>query len=226
MPAPERFVAIATPSLDGNVSAHYTASLVRTMALMHERGVRVGLHLEIGNSLVTDARNQLVSRFLATPATELVFIDADLSWQEQDFARLLAHDAPLVAGVYQRKSREKVDFTVKFGPTITREPGGLVEALRAGTGFMRLRRDCLERMIAAHPALKLRNAKQPGDPHLYALFDTSIADGEYVGEDYTFCDRWRAIGGRVMVDPSLAFAHHGAAAYDEPLAKYLQLRTG
>ena len=41
MPAPERFVAIATPSLDGNVSAHYTASLVRTMALMHERGVRV-----------------------------------------------------------------------------------------------------------------------------------------------------------------------------------------
>ena len=98
----------------------------------------------------------------------------------------------------------------------------LIAVDRVGTGFMRLRRDCLEKMVAAYPALRLKHPANPGDRHFHALFDTGIVDGDFVGEDFTFCDRWRAIGGQVLVDPALNLGHHGAVAYDEPLLKYLQ----
>jgi hypothetical protein len=215
-------ILIATPCLDGNVDAHYAGALVRTMTLLQQRGCRAEIQFEIGNSLIADARNKLVARFLASTATDLVFIDADLSWQAEDLVRLLGHPHPVVGGVYQRKSRTKVDFTVKFGPTIAMDANRLVEVERVGTGFLRLRRDCLLAMVAANPGLKLKNPAQPGDPNFYALFDTTIVDGQFIGEDFSFCDRWRALGGKVMIDPSIALAHHGATAYDEPLMKYLQ----
>jgi hypothetical protein len=223
MPASPPTIFIATPCLDGNVSAHYTASLVRTATLLQQRGWRTPrIDFEIGNSLIADARNKLVARFLASDCSDLVFIDADLSWQPEDLLRLATHDTPFVAGVYQRKSRSKIDFAVKFGPAIAPDARGLVAVERVGTGFMRLRRDCLDTMVAAHPALRLKDPARPADAHFFALFDTAIVDGQFVGEDFTFCDRWRALGGQVLVDPALNFAHHGAAAYDEPLLKYLQ----
>jgi hypothetical protein len=216
-------IFIATPCLDGNVSAHYTASLVRSVALLQQRGWRTPhIDFEIGNSLIADARNKLVARFLASDSSDLVFIDADLSWSPEDLLRLVSFDAPFVAGVYQRKSRTKIDFAVKFGATIGMDAQRLMAVERVGTGFMRLRRDCLERLVAANPGLRLVNPADPADPNFHALFDTGIVDGQFVGEDFTFCDRWRAIGGQVLIDPAMNFGHHGAAAYDEPLLKYLQ----
>ena len=223
MPASTPTLFIATPCLDGNVSAHYTASLVRTMSALPQRGWRSPhIDFEIGNSLIADARNKLVARFLASDASDLLFIDSDLSWSPDDLLRLASFDAPFVAGVYQRKSRSNIDFAVKFGATIGMDAQRLMAVERVGTGFMRLRRDCIEKMVAAYPALRLENPKNPGDVNFFALFDTTIVDGQFIGEDFTFCDRWRAIGGQVLVDPSMNFGHHGAAVYDEPLMKFLQ----
>jgi hypothetical protein len=223
MPASTPSLFIATPCLDGSVSAHYTASLVRTMTTLQQKGWRSPqIDFEIGNSLIADARNKLVARFLASAATDLVFIDSDLSWSPDDLVRLASYDVPFVAGVYQRKSRTKIDFAVKFGATIGMDAQRLMAVERVGTGFMRLRRDCLEKMVAAHASLRLDNPLVPDDANFYALFDTAIVGGQFIGEDFTFCDRWRAIGGQVLVDPTMNFGHHGAAAYDEPLLKYLQ----
>ena len=223
MPTAHPSLFIATPCLDGNVNAHYTASLVRTVTTLQGRGWGAPqIDFEIGNSLIADARNKLVARFLASAATDLLFIDADLSWSPDDVLRLASYDVPFVAGVYQRKSRSKIDFAVKFAPAIAMDARGLMAVERVGTGFMRLRRDCLEKMVAAHAALRLVNPIAKDDANFYALFDTSIVDGQFIGEDFTFCDRWRALGGQVLIDPAVNMAHHGAAAYDEPLLKYLQ----
>ena len=222
MPEPQRAIVIATPSLDGNVSAHYTGALVRTLGLLRQRGLGAEIHFEIGNSLIADARNKLVSKFLATDARDLVFVDSDLAWKAEDFVRLMSYPEPFVAGVYQRKSRTKIDFAVKFGPTIAMDEHRLMDVERVGTGFMRLRRDCIEKMVAAHASLRLTNPLAKDDTNFYALFDTTLADGQFIGEDFTFCDRWRAIGGQVLIDPAINLSHHGAAAYDEPLLKYLQ----
>ena len=89
MPASAPSLFIATPCLDGNVGAYYTASLVRTMTTLQQKGWRSPqIDFEIGNSLIADARNKLVARFLASAATDLLFIDSDLSWSPDDLVRL------------------------------------------------------------------------------------------------------------------------------------------
>jgi hypothetical protein len=215
-------VFIATPTLDGSLDCRYVAALMHSTAALTQLGIRFEISFEVGNSLISDARNKLVAKFLASQHTDLLFIDSDLAWSAPDMLKLLAYDVPFVAGVYQRKSLTKLDFTVKFGPSITLDRHGLIEAERTGTGFMRLRRDCLAAMVAAHPHLKLKDPGTPPSDWLYALFDTSIANGQYLGEDFTFCDRWRAAGGKVLIDPQINFAHIGTHAFDKPLMDSLK----
>ena len=52
-----------------------------------------------------------------------------------------------------------------------------------------------------------------GSPH--ALFDCSIDDetGAYMSEDFTFCKRWRAMGGDIWLDTSLMLSHTGTALF-------------
>ena len=155
---------IATPCLDGNVNAHFTASLVRTMSALQQRGWRAPqIDFEIGNSLIADARNKLVARFLASDCSDLVFIDSDLSWSPDDLLRLASYDAPFVAGVYQRKSRTKIDFAVKFGPAIGLDAQRLIAVERVGTGFMRLRREDLEARFPGLLDAVLKSAAKDAD---------------------------------------------------------------
>ena len=220
--SPTQSVLIATPTLDGSLDYRYVASLLHSTAALTRLGIQFEISFEVGNSLIPDARNKLVAKFLDSQHTDLLFIDADLGWAAPDLLKLIAYDTPFVAGVYQRKSLTKLDFTVKFGASITLDRHGLMQAERTGTGFMRLRRDCLAIMMAAYPHLKLKDPSAAPSNSLYAFFDTSIANGQYLGEDFTFCDRWRAAGGKVLIDPHINFSHIGTKAFDAPLMAFLK----
>ena len=47
----------------------------------------------------------------------------------------------------------------------------------------------------------------------WAFFDTMIADGQYLPEDYSFCRRWRQIGGEIWIDLQSRFDHVGSYVY-------------
>ena len=80
---------------------------------------------------------------------------------------------------------------------------------------MLIRRQTLERMIAAYPETNYTAAHTAAAPSLspnqYALFDCMIdrASGHYLSEDYTFCRRWRDIGGRIWLDTQGELIHVG-----------------
>lgn len=46
-----------------------------------------------------------------------------------------------------------------------------------------------------------------------ALFNTPIIDRHFDSEDYSFCRKWRAIGGKIMLEPSVRLIHWGQYAY-------------
>lgn len=217
----KRHVMVGTPTLDGSVQVAYMKSLLGTQKLLLEKGWRLSLRFVLQESLIMRARNLLVADFLDSEANDLIMIDSDIGWTATDLMKLMRYDVGLVAGVYQRKSETKIDFTVKFGPgPVQRTPQtGLMKAERVGTGFLRLRRDMLERMIARYPDLTYQD---PSGRKLHCLFDTSLADGRFCGEDFTFCDRWRAIGGDVWVDPDIRLSHIGSKTFDKSLWDALQ----
>lgn len=217
-PAPQRSVLIATPSRDGRVEARFMSSVLQTYELLRQHGIGHNIHMVIGNSLIADARNRLVQGFMASNHTDLLFIDDDIAWQPEAVLRLLSFDVPLV-GAAARRRKPETSFCIDFGQTIAAR-GELVTAESVGTGFLRLRRDCIEAMIRAHADQQVKD--EEGNPY-YALFDTGIAPNRnYVGEDVFFCARWRALGGEVLVDPHIALEHIGSHSYAGRLSDFLK----
>jgi hypothetical protein len=98
---------------------------------------------------------------------------------------------------------------------------GFAPAVYAPTGFMLIKRGVFERMKTAYPELKFRRSHfraeranredLPESDNQYAFFDCMIdpETGVYLSEDYTFCNRWRRIGGEIWVDMKSRLTHVG-----------------
>ncbi len=90
----------------------------------------------------------------------------------------------------------------------------LIKLKDAGTGFMCIQRDVIQKMFDAHPELKYANdinVDAKFEKHMYALFDTMIdpESRRYLSEDYTFCRLWQQMGGDVFLDPRTGLNHVG-----------------
>jgi hypothetical protein len=90
----------------------------------------------------------------------------------------------------------------------------LVKLKDASTGFMCIKKECIQKMFDNYPELKYNNdinVDQKFEKHMYALFDC-IIDPEsrrYLSEDYTFCRYWQMMGGEVFLDPRTSLNHVG-----------------
>lgn len=90
----------------------------------------------------------------------------------------------------------------------------LVKLKDAGTGFMCIKRDVIQKLMDIHPELKYVNdinVDKKFEPFMYALFDTMIDPDSrrYLSEDYMFCRLWQNAGGEVWLDPRTALNHVG-----------------
>jgi hypothetical protein len=244
----DRLVALrpmfATPCYGGSCTEPFLRSMLDLTRLLIGLGVEHRVETLVNESLVTRARNRLVQRFLSSDATHLFFIDADLRFRAGDVVRLLAHARPVVAGAYPAKvvheqrilgrtfhsveelRRATIQYVVNvvyedeeaMARQEVRVVDGLIEAHDAGTGFLCIERQVIERMVEAYP--ETRYLPERSDEPAWALFDTSIDEhGRYLSEDYTFCRRWQRIGGTVWVDPAVVLDHVGTYVYaGRPLA--------
>jgi hypothetical protein len=175
--------------------------------------------------------------------THLMFIDADIGYGAEQFLRLVERDADIAAGIYPLKQldwaklRERAlrgDANLEAaslsyvlsgrqgggGTMRVQSRGGFASVEHAGTGFMLIRRSVFERMIERFPELEFAHTHlATGDAaaprRQYAFFDTSIdrEAGTYLSEDYTFCRRWKAMGGEIWVDLRSRLSHVGRHEY-------------
>lgn len=95
---------------------------------------------------------------------------------------------------------------------------GLVEVYDAGTGFMLIKREVIEKMQNAYPETMYYSDKDfsldLAERKRYALFDTMIdQDGRYLSEDYTFCRRWQGLAGKIYVDIRAVLNHTGTHTF-------------
>ncbi|WP_419729516.1 hypothetical protein [Lichenicola sp.] len=242
-------IFLATPCYGGVVGQGYMQSVCALMAAAPSAGLDLTLALLGQDALITRCRNTLVGHFVAHPlATHLLFVDADISFEPEQVFRLLRAGKPIAAGVYplkayhwDRASRERVAGgeaaeTAGLHYVGELEAAGRVEwegdfatATFAGTGFMLIERATLAALAAAHPETRYRHihaysagGQAPWDNH--ALFDCLIdaETGVYMSEDFTFCHRWRRLGGRVWLDTGGRLTHTGPSDYHGAPADRLQ----
>lgn len=232
-------LVVATPCFGGQVSALYTASLLKLeKSLRTYRDVKLKVLFKDGDALITRARASLISQFLDDPgATHLLFIDADIGFEPERVLRLLECGADMCAAVYpiKRIDWDKVAKTVQAmrpnpaaaalqyvfevdDPNAVIARAGFVKVRYAGTGFLMIRRQAIERMCAHYPQLRYKRDHSidvaTASNNRFALFECMIADdGTYLSEDFAFCKRWTDMGGEIWADLNSRLNHIGPMTF-------------
>ena len=208
-----RSVFIGIPTYDGklNIKLAYTLAAFMPVALKHGISVKLG-HVS-GCSIITMARNSLVDQFLKSDCTELLFIDADVIPEVDDIMRLLAQSTgkDITAGMYPRRAKDKrffLDFYLDEQDELVFKDG-MMRANRVGTGFMWIGRHVIEAIEKqSHKYLGMDGVGEVAN-----IFEFSMMDGKFVGEDYYFCDKAGMLGYEVWIDVEISLPHMGTEEF-------------
>jgi hypothetical protein len=144
-------------------------------------------------------------------------------FQTEHVGRLIAHDEAAVGAFVPWKSdgfpKWACDPSTGFPPPDAR---GLILLRRIGAGFLCIRRDVLERMVAAYGP-EISYYDHVTERLEYDLWPLGIHKGIYTTEDFNFCDRARELGYSIYGDSCVVLRHLGPAIY--PLRSFSQTET-
>jgi len=211
-------VHMCMPCYGGQLTESTFMSYIKWANTARQLGLDWTVETMTNESLISRARNTLVSKFLFTKeSTHLMFIDADIGWEPWHLLVMLDAQKDVIGGLYPMKSLP-IKWCVNGIPGQPEAPDqNLIEVSKTGTGFMLIKRDVFEK-LDAHPATKpFKNdiGLDPAlDPYMKTYFDTAVREGRYYSEDWTFCENWRDIGGQVWVDKRVLLRHTGTYTFD------------
>jgi len=212
-------ILLATPAYDGKVGVEFVNSLVGSLLALRAAGAEVHYAIYANSANVPRVRNTAVAAMLGEDFTDIVFIDADMQWDAKDLAKVCAYDTSIVGAPYRARTDNNARWIVVWDDEVHQhEKTGLLTAKRAGTGFLRVRRDVFEKLMVEHPDLHYEGPNVTNDDHkpfLYAFFDYQLQTGKngvvgHVSEDYYFCDLAREAGFTIWVDPNVNLGHVGS----------------
>jgi hypothetical protein len=245
-------VLLAIPCYDQLISEPTTMSLIKTAMYFRDHQIKFAV-ATVSDSLINRARNTMVAKFLAhNQFTHLMFIDADLAWEPESIVKLLWHNKDIITGAYPIKQIiwEQVEKEVKAGTPVDKlaenatrfvvnavkdkknnekivVSNGALEVFDAGTGFMLISRDAINRLIERYPELRYdddtNSLSEEEKKCTYAFFNSYIDEhlNRFLSEDYGFCRYWQKIDGKVWVDPAITLTHWGRMKYTGTMMSFL-----
>lgn len=200
---------IVVLNYSGEMLPEVDAALNRSVDMLRAKGWGVEIKRRVADSILVRARNVSLAEFLGTRHTHLFCLDDDVSWDGDEMVRLLEAPVDFCAGIYPAKMETPTYFVhYTDRERIERDPDtGLVEFNGVPAGFMRLTRRAVEKMATAYAHLQFDDPMVPGG-HAWLLFNFELHANRLWGEDYIFCRKWKAIGGRIWVEPQITLHHH------------------
>ena len=204
---------IGTPAYGGMMHC----DTVRQLLAYQQAGLNYSL-MTIGNeSLITRARNSIVSEFHARPEySYLLFLDADVVLSLDGLKRLLAAEVDVIGAPVALKGRNADGSPVFNIGNSLGEAGGLIQVEHVGTAALLLSRGAIAALIEkaraegrVYPRSKqLRGESAKAEQH-YDVFRVGVVDGQYLSEDYWVCHELRSLGFPIHIEPSVVTHHWG-----------------
>jgi glycosyltransferase involved in cell wall biosynthesis len=189
----------------GSLRTGFAMSLF--MAMIESRTLEYRME-RFSDSAISRARNRAAASFLETDGDYLLFLDADLFFEPEALTFINETDEPIVCGMYCLKMPGMIPclnaYPESAGQMIE---DGLTPVRRAGTGFMRIKREVFEAMKAVCPAYTNHGRTE------WDFFPFGVRNGEYLSEDWAFCDTARDLGYKVQLDGRIKLRHEGSCLY-------------
>ena len=217
---PHYDVLIATPGK--LLHAEYVMSLVDTIRWMETKGMtykflnKQSSFIPSGRELVatdTYEHNWTTNEVGSGEYTygKIFWIDSDIEWSVEDFARILASPFDVIGGMYATAPDGTVAvarFDEKRRPKKTNEIDffmneEMTEVFGLGFGFLAVKSGVFESMD--RPWFKIEQMQWDEVP-----FTVNV------GEDYSWCMNARRNGYKIWVDPGVKVKHHKETTYYLP----------
>ena len=216
-----RRVLVGTPALDGRVDAWYSDSMFDSIKLGLYAGINIIPSILHNESILTQARNELIRSAYVHEVESLIFIDSDQQWEAQALLDLInspydVHGLPVI-----NKSDEKEAYNVRLlnpGNVQSDDEGNIV-ANGIGTGFLKLSRKAIVALCESSRVLEFRGKKLP------MVCEYGEVDGEFVSEDYNLCNKLGDLGYQIWVGTQHTVSHRGTKTWRGDFAEFFA-KTG
>jgi hypothetical protein len=196
------------PVIDNGMGLSRTSWAFSMLAALNRRSFTLQ---SISYPYPDGAMNIATADFLESDCDEMIVIDTDVVFTRQQLDWMLSHDEPLVFGIYPKKQPGLVFPCIGLNGEENpfQQEGPLCEVARTARGFMRVHRSVFEKMI---PHVEKYTDAQTGREQ-YCFWKTLLGGHS---EDFFFCDLWRSLGGKILVDKRCTAQHEGSAVYPIP----------
>ncbi len=216
-------VLIATPGK--LLHAEYVSSLIETTRWLDSKGLTYkflnkqssfipsGRELTAVDKYENDWKTRAVGSGQYT-YDKIVWIDSDIQWNVEDFARIFESELDVISGLYATHPSGIVACAVfhpdyeEPKPAKTHESHFFmqdepVEVFGVGFGFVAVKSGVFENMD--RPWFKIE----------HIVWD-EVGFETNVGEDYSWCINARRNGYKIFVDPTVKVLHHKETIYQLP----------
>ena len=243
-------ILLATPCYGGLLHRGFFHSVLSLQRLCQIQGYQLTVHTLGNESLIQRGRNFYIALTLGNPhITHLLFVDSDITFNPENVIRMVQFQKGVVCGIYPKKginwenmiqlSKEEgitkeniekigLEYVINFSEGNIQVENGFLKCLYAGTGFMLIQREVIEKLRDKHPETKFINdvggyQLPETKDNFYALFDCFICpkSKRYLSEDYAFCQRALDSGFDIWVDITCNLTHTGTYNFEGSFGQYI-----
>lgn len=182
-----------------------------------QHGYKCMLAPHVGDSLVSRARNNSMSDFLDSDAGWFFTLDDDVAIPHNTLVDLITANKDMIGGIYRLKKEVDLNNPAVSGVAMRGKEGFVfgqtepAEVYYISGGCVMYKRSFIEEMVKHYPELEyVENlTKKPR----YGLYIPYIYNGEYLSEDWAFCQRALDKGYKLYILPNVLCDHWGLRNY-------------
>ncbi len=217
-------LCIVIPNGSGSYRHEFASSLQNTISYIKQFGGEASVIALPGCSDIALARNRLMARYLDTDCTHALWLDDDMQFEVGIVGELIRADKDFCA-VAGRLKRDELMFAARCQDDHGRDlpirvdaASGFLEVTAVGFAFVLLKRDTCVRICQANADLEYVTAS--GEREV-GVFLPQVLNGRWCSEDFSFCQRWKTLGGKIFVGAHLPIGHIGTRNYSGSWAEGL-----
>jgi hypothetical protein len=204
-------VLIATMITGAETMYHEVSEATMNSMMQIPQGLKV-LRLKFPEPVIDVARDKAARVAMMNGARWLFFTDSDIIMPPDTLQRLIAHDKPIVGGLYARRHHPPFNEMLRLTPEGQLAPlqagqftpGELVSCDAVATGCMLVRTDVFDRIKPFKMTIDGVEC-----PPAWFLWTVDRLPPPTYSEDFSFCVRAKQSGIDVFCDTSIVCKHVG-----------------
>lgn len=191
-----RTVFVGTYCPAGTLSSYYVNSLADTIKQCLVNGIRImPLFInDIASAVV--AKNEMLAIVQNQDYESIVFIDHNMAWDSGTLINVINSQYDAMALPSVKKVGNGAIFDLEIGSEIARDQNGYIKVNYASTAMFKLSSKLVTELCDSN--LSITN---PTGNEVKNVFDTTTQTGRFFNEGVVLCNKIRALGHDIWVNP-------------------------